>query len=202
MRLHLSSFRIGNHPHRLLDMLGTGRKTALIRNAVDHEPFRPDTLARDVADLEGLGLDVTLFDLREPGAVARLEDFDLLFVQGGNVFTLRRVLADTGADAALLGVLARAAVVYAGFSAGPCVLSPDLLPLAAVDPLDGVPEPVTTGPGVLDRLFMPHVDSPGHLGTADCTALADDLKARGVPLWRLRDGDVLMREGKRVKLLT
>lgn len=195
MRLHLSSFRIGNHPHRLLDMLGTGRKTALIRNAVDHEPFRPDTLARDVADLEGLGLDVTLFDLREPGAVARLEDFDLLF-------TLRRVLADTGADAGILGLLARDAVVYAGFSAGPCVRSPDLLPLAAVDPLDGVPEPVTTGLGVLDRLFMPHVDSPGHLGTADCTALADDLKARGVPLWRLRDGDVLMREGKRVKLLT
>lgn len=202
MRLYLSSFRIGSYPDRLLDMLGTGCRTALIRNAVDGQPFRQDSLDRNVADLEELGLDVTLLDLREPRAVAWLAEFDLLFVRGGNVFTLRCVLADTGADAGILGLLARDAVVYAGFSTGPCVLSPELLPLAAVDPVDRVAQPVTTGLGVLDRLFMPHVDSPEHPETAACTALADELEARGVPLWRLRDGDVPVHEGKRVALLT
>ncbi|WP_309572564.1 Type 1 glutamine amidotransferase-like domain-containing protein [Deinococcus sp.] len=202
MRLYLSSFRIGNHPDRLLGLLGTGRKTALIRNAVEGLPFRADSLARDVADLQQLGLNVTVLDLREPGAVERLPDFDLLFVRGGNVFTLRRVLADTGADTAILALLARDAVVYAGFSAGPCVLSPDLLPLAAVDPVGDLPNPVTTGLGLLDRLFVPHVDSPEHPETADCTRLAAQLEAQGIPIWRLRDGDVLVREGDQDDLLT
>ncbi|PNY81483.1 Type 1 glutamine amidotransferase-like domain-containing protein [Deinococcus koreensis] len=96
----------------------------------------------------------------------------------------------------------RDAVVYAGFSAGPCVLSPDLLPLAAVDPLDTVDKPFTTGLGVLDRLFMPHVDSPDHPETGDCTRLAAQLETQEVPHWRLRDGDVLVREGNRDELLT
>ncbi|MFC3831708.1 MULTISPECIES: Type 1 glutamine amidotransferase-like domain-containing protein [Deinococcus] len=202
MRLYLSSFRMGNHTHRLLGMLRGGRRTALIRNAVEGLPFRQDSLDRDVGDLEQLGLDVTLLDLRAPDAVERLQDFDLLFVRGGNVFTLRRVLAETGADAAILELLHRDAVVYAGFSAGPCILSPDLLPLAAVDPIGDMPDPVTTGLGILDRLFMPHVDSPGHPETADCTRLADQLAAQGLPHWRLRDGDVLVRDGERDDLLT
>ncbi|GHF50411.1 dipeptidase E [Deinococcus metalli] len=202
MRLYLSSFRMGNHTHRLLDMLRGGRETALIRNAVEGQPFRQDSLDRDVGDLEQLGLDVTVLDLRTLGAVEQLPDFDLLFVRGGNVFTLRRVLAETGADAAILELLHADAVVYAGFSAGPCVLSPDLRPLAAVDPVSDATDLVTTGLGVLDRLFLPHVDSPGHPETADCTRLADGLAAQGLPHWRLRDGDVLVRDGERDELLT
>ena len=202
MRLYLSSFRMGNHTHRLLDMLRGGHKTALIRNAVDGLPFRQDSLDRDMGDLDGLGLEVTVLDLRTPGAVERLQDFDLLFVRGGNAFTLRRVLAETGADAEILNLLHRDAVVYAGFSAGPCILSPDLLPLAAVDPVGNVPDPITTGLGVLDRLFLPHVDSPGHPETEGCTRLADRLAAQGLPHWRLRDGDVLVRDGTQDELLT
>lgn len=201
MRLYLSSFRVGQHGDRLLDLLGHGRRTALIRNAVDGLPFRPDSLQRDLDDLHALNLDVTLLDLREPDAVAQLSAFDCLFVRGGNVFTLRKVMADTGADRAILDLLARDALVYAGFSAGPCVLSPDLLPLAAVDDLHAVTEPTTTGLGVLDRLFMPHVDSPGHPETEACTRLAAQLSAQGVPHWSLRDGEVLLVKGQRPELL-
>jgi dipeptidase E len=35
MRLYLSSFRCGNKPEKLLELLGDGRSTALILNAMD-----------------------------------------------------------------------------------------------------------------------------------------------------------------------
>ncbi len=35
VRLYLSSFSVGSHRHRLLQLLGVGRRTALIPNALD-----------------------------------------------------------------------------------------------------------------------------------------------------------------------
>ena len=75
--------------------------------------------------LEAAGLEVTLLDLQEPGTVDRLAAFDIVWVRGSNVFLLRRALADTDADTALINLLQRDAVVYGGYSARACVLIPD-----------------------------------------------------------------------------
>lgn len=67
VRLYLSSFRLGPHQQRLLQLLGDGRRTALVMNALDGVPqsVRAAGLRRDVAELEAAGLVVTLVDLHE-----------------------------------------------------------------------------------------------------------------------------------------
>ena len=203
MRLYLSSFRVGSHPQRLLQLLGAGRRTALIPNAVDEAPeqARAENLARDRGELEALGLDVTMVDLRTPKAVDELASYDLIWVRGGNTFVLRRVFADSGADRILTELLREDALVYGGYSAGACVLAPDLTDLQHVDDISVVPEPITTGLGLLDRPFVPHVASPGHPETEACDAESAELNWRGQDHWALSDGDVLVVDGERTALL-
>src|SRR5260221_13226367 len=97
MRLYLSSFRIGAFRERLL-ALTAGRQAALVPNALDGLP--PDErhagLQRDIADPSRLGLEVCQIDLRDPDAAEWFPSFDIIWVRGGKVFVLRRVLARNG----------------------------------------------------------------------------------------------------------
>src|SRR5918996_197796 len=88
MRLYLSSFRLGNRPDALLDLL---------------------------------------------------DDIDLLWVRGGNVFVLRRALARCGAEELLIELLAADAFVSAGYNAGAVVLTPSLHGIELVDDPADVP---------------------------------------------------------------
>ena len=189
MRLYLSSFRVGAHGDELLRMVGDGRRAALVPNALDDFSHA----GRDVADLEALGFAVTVVDLR----TAPVPACDLLWVRGGNVFTLRRALA--GREAELVDRIRGDAFVYGGYSAGVCVLSPDLRGLEAVDPPG--PDPLWTGLGLLDRPVVPHVDTPEHPESPACDALSAAFTAAGRRHWALRDGDVLVVEGPRTRLL-
>ena len=202
MRLYLSSYRVGAYADRLLT-LSFGRRTALVPNALDGLPadVRDAGLQRDIADLAQLGLEVTELDLRDPDAAERLSGFDIVWVRGGNTFVLRRALADTGTDRALTDLIHRDALLYAGYSAGACVLAPDLSGLEAVDDIAAVANPVTTGLGWLDRPFVPHVHSPGHPETAACDSVAARYEAAGQAHWALRDGDVLIIDGDTTQLL-
>ncbi|MEV4537659.1 Type 1 glutamine amidotransferase-like domain-containing protein [Asanoa sp. NPDC049518] len=202
MRLYLSSFRTGAHTDALLAM-ASGRRTALIPNAYDAWPadIRGNLLRRDLDDLSAIELDVTLADLTEPGTVKSLSAYDIVWARGGNVFMLRRVLADSGADGVLLDLLRDDALVYGGYSAGACVLADDLTGLAAVDDPGVVPDPIMTGLGLLDRPFVPHVRSPGHPETAACDAVSATYAAAGQPHWALHDGDVLLVDGDRTVVL-
>ena len=203
MRLYLSSFRLGPQHHHLRRLAGTGRRTALIPNALDGAPhqYREQGLGRDVAELAAAGLEATILDLAMPGAVAELRAFDILWVRGGNVFVLRRALADTGADTVVTELLRSDAVVYGGYSAGPCVLGTDLSLLARVDDMSLVDEPITAGLGLLDRPFVPHVRSPEHRASAVCDSIAADYEARGQQCWAVSDGEVLLVDGSRTTLL-
>lgn len=195
MRLYLSSFRLGAHPGRLLG-LASGRRIAVVANAMDVQPAaeRAAGVQREFSDLGALGLDVAELDLRQPDAVGQLAGFDTVWVRGGNVFVLRRVLADSGADEVLIDLIQRNAIVYAGYSAGACVLAPDLTGLERVDDIKAVTNPLTTGLSLLDRPFVPHVRSPGHPETAACDALAAAYAGAGRRHWALRDGEVLIVE--------
>jgi dipeptidase E len=196
MRLYLSSFRIGDHPQRLVELAGPGRRAVVLANALDAAPeaVRHAGAAREIADLGTLGFQVTEVDLRDPDAARLLPAADVIWVRGGNTFVLRRALADSGADSVLRDLIDRNAVLYAGYSAGGCVLAPDLHGLERVDDVNAVAEPIWNGLGVLDRPFIPHVDSPGHPETVDCDAESAELTRRGVRHWALRDGEVLVRE--------
>jgi hypothetical protein len=60
------------------------------------------------------------------------------WLRGGNVFMLRYALFRRGADIVFRDLLAADALVYAGYSAGACVLSPGLRGLELVDDVDAV----------------------------------------------------------------
>lgn len=181
----------------------SGRRTALVLNALDAQPaaVRAGSLRMDMVELSRLGLDVTDVDLRDPDAEAKLTGSDLVWVRGGNVFVLRRVLADTGTDRVLTSLVRSDAIVYGGYSAGACVLAPDLTGLEHVDDITAVTDPVMTGLGLVDRPIVPHVNSPGHLEGEACDAVAARYRAAGRPHWAMRDGDVLIIDGTITQLL-
>lgn len=203
VRLYLSSFRLGRHPDRLVGLAAGGRRAAVIVNAMDVAPadIRQQAVQRELTSLGDLGFDCVEVDLRERPSATTLAGFDVLWVRGGNVFVLRRLLADTGLDDVLAGLLAEDRFVYAGYSAGACVLGTDLSELVRIDDAGAVEQPVLTGLGLLDRPIVPHVHSPDHPESAACTAVSEDLDRRSVAHWALRDGQVVLVDGNQLQLL-
>lgn len=205
MRLYLSSFRVGNGTAHLLELLAGKRRTAVIANSMD--VYNRRGLETEMPALAGLGLDPEELDLRAYfNSRARLLDdlatFDLLWFRGGNVFALRHALARSGGDKAIIELLANDAIVYGGYSAGPCVLAPSLSGLEAcddpapVEALYGEPA-IYDGLGVIDFAFVPHVDSPGHPETEALSKLAETYRRKGVAYRAFRDGQVLVIDGDR-----
>ena len=141
MRLYLSSFHLGDHPEYLTALAGgPGRSAVVIANALDDTPAGLRRLGVDteLADLAGLDFDPVELDLRDYfGDEQRLRrdlgGFGLAWLRGGNVFMLRYALFRSGGDAVFRDLLAADSLVYAGYSAGACVLSPSLRGLEAVD---------------------------------------------------------------------
>ena len=208
MRLYLSSFRIGDHPEHLTALIGDDdRPAVVIANAMDDAPadVRRGGVELEVAALAGLGIDATELDLRDYFGRERrlrgdLAGVSLAWLRGGNVFMLRYALRRSGADTVLADLLAADALVCAGYSAGPCVLSPSLHGLELVDDAGAVrrsygSDPVWDGLGLLKDAFVPHYQSPGHPETAAMNDVVARYRAEGVPYRALRDGQVLLVNG-------
>lgn len=220
MRLYLSSFRLGDHPEHLRSLVGReGGRAVVIANAIDHVSprDREDGVERELTALAGLGFEVSELDLRDyfgegrsVGQIERagrqvrlrrdLENAAVAWVRGGNVFMLRYALWRSGGDTVLREVLDKDALVYAGYSAGPCVLMETLRGLDVVDDPDEVrrtygAEPVWHGLGVLREAFVPHYRSPEHPESAAMEVLVQNYESRGITYHTLRDGQVLVVNG-------
>jgi dipeptidase E len=213
MRLFLSSYRFGKHEDRFSALVGEPGPVAVIPNACDAWPAAwRGAVASDVKPLRDRGFAPEVLDLREfTGRPAELERaltrFPLVWVRGGNTFVLRARFALSGADLILSRLLAADALVYAGYSAGACLLTPDLHGIEAMDdPAEvrtacGV-EPRWDGMGLVDHRIVPHVDSPGTDPDGLSSAVADRYRADGVPHWSLTDDDVVVVDGERIEVLT
>jgi dipeptidase E len=205
--MYLSSFRVGNCPHWLVELARGGMHAAVIANAMDAAPseIRSDGVKRELSALTALGLDAEELDLRDHfdthgAVVSELRRYDIVWLRGGNVFMLRYALARSGADAVLTRLLDKDAIVYSGYSAGPCVLAPTLRSLESVDSPAVVKElygdqPIWDGLGVIDYSIVPHVDSPDHPESAALGLVAQQYQRLGVPHTALRDGEVLIIDG-------
>lgn len=201
MRLYLSSFRLGDHPERLVAMVPEPRRIAVICNAIDNEPDeRPGKVAAEIGWLRDLGLDPTEVDLRTDDP-AGLAAYQAVWVRGGNVFVLREAMRRGGADEILTDLIRTDKIVYAGYSAGPCVLAPSLRGLELCDDITAVVEPIWTGLGVLDQAFLPHLDSPLHPETELIARVKDLYDRTNTPYIPLRDGQALIINGPTRDLL-
>ncbi|MEU6721149.1 Type 1 glutamine amidotransferase-like domain-containing protein [Nonomuraea sp. NPDC046802] len=210
MRMYLSSWRTGDHPEQLLALLGAASadEVAIIANAVDAQPEseRRAAVEREINSLTALGLrpvelDLrTFFDRPTDQVKAALRRFPLVWVRGGNVFVLRHALARSGADKALIELLRQDAITYAGYSAGACVLAPDLHGLErcddphAVQAAYGAPADFN-GLALLDYAVVPHIDSPGHPETEILGTVADHYRKQGIAHRTLRDGQAIVING-------
>jgi dipeptidase E len=218
MRLYLSSFRIGDHPEELLRLLGDGRRVAVIANAIDgafdgvsSADVRADGVRLEVDALSALGVRADEVDLRdyfdgERHVADTMAVYDGLWVRGGNAFVLRAAMARSGADTAIRELVEGDAIVYAGYSAGPCVLAPSLRGLELVDHPEEVSatyggEPIWDGLGLIDFAFVPHYRSIGHPETDDIDKVVARYHRDGTPHRTLRDGEVLVVAGDETRLI-
>ncbi|MEU0540999.1 Type 1 glutamine amidotransferase-like domain-containing protein [Nocardia sp. NPDC005978] len=212
MRLFLSSYRFGAHADRLLAMIGEPGRVAVIANACDAWPSAwQSAVTSDLFPLRRMGFAPEVVDLREyVGRAAALErtltGFPLVWVRGGNTFVLRAQFARSGADVVLTRLLERDALVYAGYSAGACVMTPDLHGLESMDDPGEVRtacgvEPRWDGLGLVDRPIVPHLDSPTDPDGLS-RKLVRDYLAAGTPHWALTDDHVVVVDGERTEVLT
>jgi dipeptidase E len=199
---------MGEHPEHLRALVGNDdRGAVVIANALDHVPAeaRRSRVERDLAALAELGFEGVELDLRGYfGQQQRLRHdlagAGMAWLTGGNVFMLRHALVRSGGDVAFRDLLAADALVYAGYSAGPCVLCPSLRGMEAVDDADAVmrvygAEPVWDGLGLLDEALVPHYRSPGHPETAAMEVVVARYRADGTAYRTLHDGQALVING-------
>lgn len=206
MRLYLSSYRIGDRAGSLLALLGSGKRVAVISNALDNISETARSIYRDEVydphvELAALGLVTEELDLRRyfgdaSGLQRRLGDYDLVWVLGGNAFVLRRAMRLSGFDDVIVELLDRDAIAYGGFSAGAVVAAPSLRGFELMDdpgevPNGYAPDPIWEGLGLIDHAIVPHYRSP-HPESAAAELVVRHLSSQGLRYRALRDGEVIV----------
>ena len=205
MKMYLSSFRLGDHPEQLTALIGPNKKVAVIANSIDfgNDPERRRAgVQREIDDLSKLGLQPEELDLRsyfgKPQKLEKkLSEYGSLWVRGGNTFVLRRAYKESGLDNWLLKHRNDRELVYAGYSAGVCVLSPTLKGLELVDDPNIVSEgyskeTIWEGLGLIDFAFAPHFESPGHPETEAVGKEVEYYKQTGEKYKALHDGEAII----------
>jgi dipeptidase E len=205
---------MGDHPEHLVALAGRdGRRSVVIANAMDDAPpeVRRAGVELELAALADLGVSAAELDLR--GYFGRkqhlrqdLAGAAMAWLRGGNTFMLRYALYRSGADDLFRELLAADALVYAGYSAGACVLSPSLRGLELVDDADAVTRaygspPLWDGLALLGEAFVPHYRSPGHPETAAIERVVTRYRTERVAYRALRDGQALLVSGPEIKIV-
>lgn len=206
--MYLSSYRLGEHPEKLTALVGNNKKVAVIPNARDYSndiERRNAGVQKEIDDINNLGLQAEEIDLRKyfgkPNELEqKLSRFGIVWVIGGNVFVLRRAFRESGMDKWVIKQKDNHEFVYAGYSAGVCILSPSLKGLELVDdPIvvgEGYPkETVWDGLGLIDFAFAPHFESPGHPETEAVGREVEHYKKARIKFRALHDGEVIIING-------
>lgn len=201
VKLYLSSYRLGTKAQRLVDLVGDARRAAMVFNACDCFEDRLRIYDREEADLAALGFSADELDLRtyfgDPGGlVRRLDGYDLLWVVGGNSFVLARAMNAAGFSAAVLDLVRDNRLTYGGYSAGVCVVGPDLDGIHLMDDPDIVPDGYdvslpTSTLGWIPWRVVPHWRSD-HPEAAGAEIAARYMTEHGLAHRTLRDGDALV----------
>jgi dipeptidase E len=206
MKLFLSSYKFSDREKELLT-IAPKKTIGYIPNARDFTTTDPSRRAahvtQEVEHLKSLGFQVEIIELRDyfhkqSNLEVKVKSLSALFLCGGNVFILRQALALSGLDILSQELRKDPDFLWAGYSAGCCVLSKNLSKYAVVDniydfPYRQIQEPVTEGLGVLDFMFMPHWKSNHPESHLIDIAIADCVKDK-VAYYPIKDGDVLIAQ--------
>lgn len=204
MKLYLSSYRIGNETAKLLEMLNGKKKIGYISNAMD---FTTDSERRskgeqvDINELNAIGLEIERIDLKEyfgkeKELKKKLEALGAVYVKGGNTFVLRQAMKLSGLDNILCSMKDND-FVYAAYSAGCCVLSPDLESTKLVDDPKAFPyklkKTIWKGLDIIPYNFLCHFDS-NHSESDDTLKELAFCVEKKIAYKTIRDGEVIIVE--------
>mgnify|MGYP001574655138 CR=1 FL=1 len=119
---------------------------------------------------------------------------------------LRRAFKQSGFDNIIKELLAKDEIVYAGYSAGGCVLAPSLHGYEIVDPVDITAEDyekeiIWEGLNIVPYAFSPHYKSD-HPESADVDKEVAYMQENNIPFKTLRDGEVIVTEGDKETIFT
>ena len=208
MRLYLSSYKFGNHPEELTRLARGSKKAAVIMNAVDFgDEERKRQSAKDqIQQLNKLGFEPTELDLRnyfgKPAALKKyLQGIGLVWIHGGNAFVLQRAFAQSGFGKIIQEIVLGDKIVYAGFSAAVCMVTPTLHGAELVDDPAVIPEGYKKdfswdGLGLINYNVAVHYQS-NHPESADVEKEAEYYRQNNILYKTLRDGEVIVVDGNK-----
>ena len=188
-------------------MLPSNRRAAVVFNALDFSDDaerKQATVNREIESLAALGLEAEALDLRRyfgrAGSLsAEMSRFGMAWVIGGNTFVLRRAMAQSGFDRIITENSDNDDFVYAGYSAGVCVLAPTLRGIDLVDDPHQAPEgyekPVIwDGLSLIDYCIAPHYRSDNEESPMIERAVQYFIDNK-ILFKALRDGEVIVASG-------
>lgn len=208
MRLYLSSYKFGNRPEELAKLARGSKKAAVIMNAVDfgNEERKRQSAIEQIQQLAKLGFAPTELDLRNYfGKLETLKKYlqgiGLVWIHGGNAFVLQRAFAQSGFAAIIKDMLLADRIVYAGFSAAVCVITPTLHGAELVDDPSVMPEGYKkdfswNGLGLINYNVAVHYKS-NHPESADVKKEVEYYKQNNILYKTLRDGEVIVVDGNK-----
>ncbi len=173
MKYYLSSYKFGNNTEQLKKMISQNNKIGHINNAVDFVGRDSDKATKnqkeEIAFLNDLGFETEVLNLqdyfgKEDKLRSKISSLGALWVCGGNTFVLRQAMRLSGFENIFNELVVKDDFLYAGYSAGICILTTSLKPIDHVDdpynfPYKEINEPIWEGLGIFDYSFMPHYDS-------------------------------------------
>ena len=208
MNFYLSSYKVGDKADELKKWINQhGNKLCLIPNSRDIYPEserKANGIKEDVNELTDLGFDVTVISLKDyfdnkEELINKLKEFRAFYVIGGNTFALRQAMYLSGFDEYLKTIDNNSDYLYAGYSAGICVLAKDLHGLEMCDDPNINPYGIDTmwdGLGYFDYIFLPHYKS-NHKETELIDASVVYCNQHNIKYKTLKDGDVIIHQIKR-----
>jgi len=207
MKLYLSSYRLGNKKDKLQEMVLEPKRIAVIANAIDYatSDIRLEKLNINLTELKEIGFDPEELDLRnyfdqKEKLITDLNRFNAVYVRGGNSFLLLKAFIQSGFDLVIKELASDPSFVYIGYSAGICVLAPDLHGLEIVDdPYIKVEkysdEVIWKGLGILDYLPVPHYKSEDKEISDGNDKVIEYLIKNEIKYTPIKDGEVMIIEG-------
>jgi len=186
-------------------MMPTNRKIGHINNARDSTTADPERRAKsqaeEITQLNQLGFEAEALDLKDyfhkQGELrSKLNSLGSVWVSGGNTFVLRQAMSLSGFDNIVKELSNKNDFLYAGYSAGICVLSNSLHSLHIVDepfdfPYGEIKETIWEGLGFFNHDFMPHYDSD-HPESQDIDKTIEYCIDNKILFKALRDGEVII----------
>lgn len=205
MKLFLSSFSI-NKPEELFELVGKQPKDIkckVVTNAMDlKKPERQIELKKLVDNVfREVNISFDWLDLRnktESEIKRSVENLDLLWFCGGNVFYLRYLLKNSGLDKLLIGDLKNTCVL-GGESAGALIMGPTLKYLDSVDDPSLVPEVIYDGLGLIDFVPLPHWGNEKY--QEKLVTIKKDLEIDGYKVTEFSDKQTIIVKDNEIELL-